>query len=63
MKNCDDGYPSCRQAEATGEECKGACKATQEGPVVKELLDVFEASRSPVAKKAADETAVQGDML
>lgn len=26
--SCDDGYPSCRQAEATGEWCVGECVAS-----------------------------------
>lgn len=30
MKSCDDGYPSCRQAEATGKFCKTVCAATAE---------------------------------
>lgn len=25
VRNCDDGYPGCRHAEATGEWCKGEC--------------------------------------
>jgi hypothetical protein len=28
MRSCDDGYPGCRQAEATGKWCTGKCKAT-----------------------------------
>lgn len=34
MKSCDDGYPSCRQAEATGKFCTGRCAATkyEQGP-------------------------------
>ena len=30
MRSCDDGYPSCRHAEATREWCKGDCKAQKE---------------------------------
>lgn len=29
MRACDDGYPSCRTAEAGGAWCAGACKAGQ----------------------------------
>ena len=27
MKSCNDGYPGCRQAEATGKWCTGWCSA------------------------------------
>ena len=27
MRACPDGYPSCRQAEATGKWCAGECAA------------------------------------
>jgi hypothetical protein len=27
-RSCDDGYPSCRVAEATGRWCQDACAAT-----------------------------------
>lgn len=27
MRSCDDGYPSCRSAEANGEWCKDECMA------------------------------------
>ena len=28
MRGCDDGYPSCRHAETTGEWCKSDCRAS-----------------------------------
>ena len=27
MRECDDGYPTCRKAEAGGDWCKGNCAA------------------------------------
>ena len=27
LRQCPDGYPSCRKAEATGEWCVGQCEA------------------------------------
>lgn len=27
IRQCPDGYPSCRKAEATGEWCRGECEA------------------------------------
>ena len=30
MKQCDDGYMSCRKAEATGEWCADKCAASSE---------------------------------
>jgi len=32
VRSCDDGYPSCRQAEAGGEWCEGKCKAVRRDP-------------------------------
>lgn len=32
MRACDDGYPTCRAAEAGGDWCKGACAAVQQTP-------------------------------
>lgn len=32
MKSCDDGYPSCRMAEAMGQWCKGPCIAVHGAP-------------------------------
>ena len=32
MRACPDGYPSCRQAEATGKWCAGECAAFSATP-------------------------------
>lgn len=33
MKSCDDGYPTCRKAEATGEWCKAECESAAKRPL------------------------------
>lgn len=45
-KSCDDGYPSCRYAEATGRWCPSECRASMES----ELSDLL-AQRDDVRVK------------
>ena len=33
MKSCDDGYPTCRKAEATGKWCKAECESAAKRPL------------------------------
>lgn len=37
VKSCDDGYPSCRHAEAAGKFCKEGCAAAIEEELRAEL--------------------------
>mgnify|MGYP003529255342 FL=1 len=47
MRSCDDGYPGCRHAEATGKWCAGSCRTELQ----KELAALLEKREQVRAKQ------------
>ena len=49
MKTCDDGYPGCRYAEASGKWCKSECEAE-----LRKELDMLLIKRDNIRQKQMD---------